>query len=147
MGDERRKKGHLGKPYGPLEGAACGDSMVQQRGVAGTGYGRLVSKPVLTEDALSAFKISLAGFEAWPILGTSVPVAYIAEILKRGTGCVVWLDPDPPGRKAAARYSKQLRSYGVAVQNIVSERDPKLHFIDDIKGILRERDPEQHPSP
>ena len=99
-------------------------------------HGPLRQRPILTEDALSAFKISLAGHEAWPVMGTSVPPAYAAEILRRGAGCSLWLDPDLAGQRAAAKYGRQLRAYGVAVQNIVSKRDPKLHFLDEIKEIL-----------
>jgi DNA primase len=70
-------------------------------------------------------------------MGTSVPSAYIAELLRMGTACNVWLDPDAAGQRAANKYIKQLRAYGVAVRNIVSQRDPKLHFISEIQEILQ----------
>jgi hypothetical protein len=91
---------------------------------------------VLTEDILSAFKISLAGFEAWPVMGTLVSDAYVAEILRRGVPVITWLDPDKAGQRAARKYIQQLRAYGVPVRNVVSEKDPKRHFIDEIKEYL-----------
>lgn len=93
--------------------------------------------PTLTEDLLSSFKVSLAGYVGWAVMGTSVPSAYIAELLQTTRACNVWLDPDAAGQKAANKYIKQLRAYGVAVRNIVSQRDPKLHFISEIQEILQ----------
>jgi len=105
-----------------------GRDRIQHRGVA--------QAVTLTEDALSAFKISLAGFEAWPVLGTHVPASYITEAIERNLHINTWLDPDAAGRKAAARYGKQLRAYGVQVRDVVSTKDPKLHFINEIQEYL-----------
>jgi DNA primase len=91
--------------------------------------------PVLTEDILSAYKIGLVG-EGWPAMGTNVPDAYVAEFMRRRRPVAVWLDPDGPGRKAAARYTKQLRAYGLTVIDIRSEKDPKLHTIEEIRATL-----------
>lgn len=69
-------------------------------------------------------------------MGTSVPASYVARALQLGLSVVTWLDPDAAGRKAAARYGKQLRAYGITVRDIKSERDPKLHHIEQIKEYL-----------
>ena len=55
----------------------------------------------------------------------------IDELLPRKR-CNVWLDPDPPGQKAALRICKTLRSLGMQVRNIVSAKDPKLHTREEI---------------
>lgn len=68
-------------------------------------------------------------------MGTSVPPAYVAGLLEAG-GVTLWLDPDTAGQRAAARYGKQLRAYGIPVRNILSVRDPKLHFINEIQEYL-----------
>lgn len=93
-------------------------------------------RPVLTEDILSAAKIGLAGFEAWPILGTSIPAAYIAELMRRG-GAVLWLDPDPAGQRACHKYTVQLKAYGIPVRIILSAKDPKRHHVAEIQEYLR----------
>ena len=92
--------------------------------------------PVLTEDILSAFKVSLAGHTGWAVLGTSIPASYIAELLRQGRGCSLWLDPDEAGQRAAKKYIKQLRAYSIPVRNILSEKDPKLCFVEQIKELL-----------
>ena len=91
--------------------------------------------PTLCEDALSAYKVGRVA-EGWPILGTKVSPAMCAALLQRNGPVNLWLDPDPPGQRAAAKYARQLRSYGLTVRNIISERDPKLHTLDEIKLIL-----------
>lgn len=91
--------------------------------------------PTLCEDALSAYKVGKVG-EGWAVLGTKVPSVMIAELLRRGCRVNVWLDPDAAGQKAAQRYLKQLRAYGLTVRNIVSLHDPKKHHLTEIKEYL-----------
>lgn len=90
--------------------------------------------PTLTEDILSAFKVGLAS-EGWSLMGVKPSDRVVSALLKRGA-CNVWLDPDPPGQKAAARICKSLRSLGVQARNIVSAKDPKLHTREEICKIL-----------
>jgi len=96
----------------------------------------------LVEDILSAYKVGRHG-EAWCMLGTSLPSALFAEIIKRGCPVNVWLDNDLPpthtinrGQVAARKIIKQLRGAGVEVRNIVTDVDPKLLHYAQIKGIL-----------
>jgi hypothetical protein len=81
---------------------------------------------VLTEDILSAYKVSRAGYEGISLLGTKLSVYAATQLLRDKRPKFLWLDPDDAGRKAAARILKTLRAYGVPVTNVVSERDPKL---------------------
>jgi hypothetical protein len=90
----------------------------------------------LTEDMLSAIKVSLGGGEGWAVLGTTVSSFMVSAILKRGTAVNVWLDPDAAGRRGAGKIIKQLRAYGVECRDIVSGRDPKLHTRAEIKEYL-----------
>lgn len=91
--------------------------------VARFGAGPIV---VLTEDILSAYKVSRACVEAMPLMGTKLSTTVAAEIIRDGRPVACWLDPDAAGRTAAAKVCKTLRAYGVKVTNIESERDPKL---------------------
>jgi DNA primase len=87
--------------------------------------------PTLTEDMLSAIKIGTVA-EGWAVGGTKASDHLIAELLRRKARVNVWLDPDGPGRVGASKLCKQLRSYGLEVRDIVSQRDPKLHTRDEI---------------
>lgn len=98
---------------------------------------------VLTEDILSAFKVSKAGFLAWALLGTKLndynlnEILYSARTLHNGPNLVyVWLDPDQAGQMAARAVTRTLRAYGVDARNVQSERDPKLHSRNEIKEII-----------
>jgi len=84
---------------------------------------------------LSAYKVGLVG-EGWAVMGTSIPDSYIAELMRRKVTVNVWLDPDKAGRKAAARYCKQLTAFGLTVNNILSTKDPKLHTLGEIKDYV-----------
>lgn len=84
---------------------------------------------------LSAMKVGDVG-EGWAILGTSVSDHMISEIMRRGNRVNLWTDPDAAGRKAAAKYGRQLRGFGVEVRNILSERDPKRHTRAEIAEYL-----------
>lgn len=89
-------------------------------------WGRAESA-TLTEDILSAVKVGLSGGEGWAVMGTNVNTRAVAELLRRGVPVNVWFDPDPAGQRGALKLIKQLRAYGLAVRNILSARDPKLH--------------------
>lgn len=86
---------------------------------------------------MSAYKVGLVG-EGWAVMGTSIPSSYIAELMRRRVRVNVWLDPDAAGRRAAAKYRKQLLAYGLDVNDILSTRDPKLHTRAQIKEYLDE---------
>jgi hypothetical protein len=91
--------------------------------VAKFGSGPVV---VLTEDLLSAYRVSRAGVEAWCLLGTKLSTHVASQIITDGRPVACWLDPDSAGKTAAAKVCKTLRAYGVKVTNVISDRDPKL---------------------
>jgi hypothetical protein len=94
---------------------------------------------VLTEDLLSAYRVSRAGFEAWSLLGTKVSDFVATRIIELDKPVAVFLDPDKAGRENAAKIIKALRSYGVGAINIQSEKDPKLLSTEVIQCLLRSR--------
>ena len=97
-------------------------------------YGK-AEVPTLCEDILSAFKVGLVA-EGWSLMGVKPSDRLIAELMRRGRKVNVWLDPDPPGQKAASRICKSLRGLGFEARNIVSAKDPKLHTREQIKELL-----------
>lgn len=95
----------------------------KQRLVAKYGRGPAI---VLTEDILSAYRVSRAEVEAWSLMGTKITDYIAAGLLLSGKPVAVWLDPDKAGQTNAALILKQLRAYGIDARNVVSSKDPKL---------------------
>lgn len=98
--------------------------------------------PTLCEDILSAYKIGLVG-EGWALMGTKPSHRVIRELLERGGQVNVWMDNDLPpvhrvnrGQMAARKIIRELTAYGIKCRNIVSDKDPKLLFREQIKEIL-----------
>ena len=89
----------------------------------------------LTEDLLSAFKVGLVA-EAWSLMGTHANPRLLAALLERKAPVAIWLDPDAAGRHAAKKVHSTLTAYGIAARIVRSERDPKLHTLDQIKEYL-----------
>jgi len=105
----------------------------------GVGKGDLI---VLTEDALSAYKVGLVT-EAWSLLGTKLHPKVLDELARSGKRVATWLDDDRgrrngsnPGQKAAAQIGARLRAFGIEHHNITSDRDPKYYNADDIRRML-----------
>lgn len=105
----------------------------------GVGKGDLI---VLTEDALSAFKVGQVT-ESWSLLGTKLHPSVLAELVKSGKRVATWLDDDQgrsngsnPGQEAAAQIGARLRAFGVAYHNIKSDKDPKYYNADDIRRMI-----------
>lgn len=102
-------------------------------------YGRLEdsSELVLTEDLLSAYKVGKVK-PALSLMGTALKSAALAYIFRvQPTKVQVWLDGDKPGQEAASEVIRTLASNGFKVQRIVTQRDPKLHHLQQIKEILQ----------
>lgn len=93
--------------------------------------------PVLTEDVLSAIKVTLAGHAAMPLRGTQLHDEHIVKLLTYGWAAV-WLDPDEAGQTAAVKVRKRLDIFGIGSANVVSQKDPKLYTRDEICYILEE---------
>ncbi|CAJ0901393.1 hypothetical protein R6138_04575 [Ralstonia thomasii] len=95
---------------------------------------------VLTEDILSAYKVSLAGVAGWSLMGTRLNTYTTAQVLTARKPVFVWMDPDEAGQKAAKEIMRTLRAYGVTVQNVVSTKDPKLLSREEISCLLNRSD-------
>ena len=91
---------------------------------------------VLTEDILSAYRVSRVGVEGWCLLGTKITDYIATQLIRAGKTVAVWLDPDAAGQTNAAKIIKQLRAYGVVARNVVSLRDPKLLQREEIAWTL-----------
>lgn len=87
---------------------------------------------VLTEDILSAYKVGKAGAQGTCLMGTSLQPWVLAKLIRAGKPVAVWLDPDEAGQRAARRVLRELRTSGVSCRNIISERDPKRHTLQEI---------------
>lgn len=97
------------------------------------GQGKAVT---LTEDILSAYKISTAGHQALSLMGTSLlPVAW-NWIISTKPEVNIWLDPDGAGQRAASQIRDQLALVGIPSRRIMSPRDPKLHSKAEICNLL-----------
>lgn len=115
---------------------------VDKRGLTaryGVGKGDCI---VLTEDALSAYKVGRVT-EAWSLLGTSLHPRVLLELKRTGKRVVTWLDDDRgrangsnPGQEAAAEIRKALRGMGVEVANATSPKDPKCYGPNFLAKIL-----------
>jgi len=90
---------------------------------------------VITEDILSAWKCGRVT-SAWSILGTALSQSQCLALIRHGLPVYIWLDPDGPGQRAAAKIFKQLNAYGVDARVIRSDADPKLLHIEDIRRKL-----------
>lgn len=91
----------------------------------------------LTEDILSAYKVGTTeGCEAWCLMGTSLKTHVLAELLKAGKPCNIWLDPDAAGKRAASKAAKTLAGYGIECRVIQSTKDPKLLHRATIKELI-----------
>lgn len=83
---------------------------------ASTGSG-IPTTVVLTEDILSAYKVSAAGYTAIPLLGTTLPNEAIGYLLRTklvvpSVQIVVWLDKDTAGCKGSVEVVKTLHGLG-----------------------------------
>lgn len=105
----------------------------------GVGRGGVI---ILTEDPLSAYKVSLEA-EAWCLFGTKLHDAVLLALLKDPRPVALWLDNDQgrsngknPGQDAAAKIRARLRAMGKTVFNVVSDADPKKYPRSRIKEAI-----------
>lgn len=98
-------------------------------------YGVQSSSVVLTEDALSAYKVATRGdIEAIPLMGTYLKPSLEAYLATKSE-VILWLDPDRGGYVGTARIRRSL-SLITKVFKVVSERDPKYSCKAQIIGAL-----------
>ena len=98
---------------------------------------------VLTEDYLSAYRVSKAGFATATLMGTKLSEKVLARLLAEDRPVLVWLDNDQgrymsnPGQEAAAKIVAKLRAVGLRVGNVVGDRDPKRYSRKEIINLLK----------
>lgn len=90
---------------------------------------------VLTEDILSAFKVSRVT-EAWSLMGTSFSDGMVLAIAAQGRPVATMLDPDAGGSKGRAAAWRQLSLMGVKVTQLHPKKDPKLLSTQEIRECL-----------
>ena len=124
------------KNFNPKRASKAKYYNVGEKSESRTIYGvhdRRSSTLVLTEDAVSALKVSRIA-DAKPLLGTSIPREQIAAFKGPYNRLVVWLDADKwrEGR-AIADAAKLL---GLSTKTVLTDKDPKEYNISKIKEFL-----------
>lgn len=98
---------------------------------------------VVTEDILSAHKVSRAGYYTMAVIGTWASpgvLSRIAQLLRPHSGRVtLWLDPDRAGEKGSATFKRSLTLMGIST-NVIrhGNKDPKCYDIKRIQTVLGE---------
>lgn len=92
---------------------------------------------VVTEDILSAIKIGRV-FPSASILGSHINDARTMKLVRKWKEVILWLDPDKAGQEGMKDAANRLLMQGVTVSVILSEKDPKLHTLDEIRDYIGE---------
>lgn len=90
---------------------------------------------VLTEDVLSSAKISKAGVDAYPLLGTTITKERLNLLCAYYHELYVWLDHDK--FKEALDIKEQARLLGMKAHVILTTEDPKCYNTEEIRGYIR----------
>lgn len=91
---------------------------------------------VLVEDYLSAIRIHEdTGLTTVCVMGTSAPMAVRTELIKHDRA-ILWLDSDEAGRSSDTKWRKELAVFGIKVDSVVTEQDPKLLSKHEIEEVL-----------
>ena len=91
---------------------------------------------VITEDVVSAIKVSKCGIHAMPIFGTNIKSRWSQIRILNYQEAILWLDPD--------MYTKMIKECRVGVLNgiktrcILSTKDPKEHSYEEIRYYLQD---------
>ena len=91
---------------------------------------------VITEDIISAIRVSHAGVRAMPIFGSHIPnllwlrLKHIPNVHR----IILWLDKDK--QKEAIKYAYAGRQLGLPVEVVITDTDPKAHNEEQIKLLL-----------
>jgi hypothetical protein len=98
------------------------------------GFKRYPDGPVvLVEDPVSAIKVS-RHMRCQCLFGSNIPLPMVARLRSLTKKTYIWLDGDK--YKEAISYSQRPRLMGLETQVIFTEKDPKSHTDEEIKGIL-----------
>jgi DNA primase len=89
------------------------------------------------EGSFDAAHFLSLGERAVALIGLFLGKSKIRKIIQAAPRVVyVMLDPDQEGQNAATTVVKELVAHGVAAQNIVPPKDPKLMTKDDLRNLL-----------
>ena len=88
---------------------------------------------VLTEDALSAMKVSEV-VHAMPLLGTSITASKLAQLAKKYQTIIVWLDRDK--WREAREIADKAKWMGLSAHSVFTPDDPKTYTTEKINGYL-----------
>lgn len=92
---------------------------------------------VLTEDYLSAARVGAVA-TGCAVLGTSLGDRHVLAITARASGpVVIWLDPDPAGRKGTTRMARQFDLAGHPTCVLRTAADPKLYSNAQIEEFIQ----------
>jgi hypothetical protein len=95
------------------------------------------SRLYLTEDIISAIKVSKCGVMSMPLYGSFVGLERFKRLYRlygNSIGIYIWLDPDK--RKEAYEEAQLGLLCGLKCSTIYSDKDPKEHSYTEIKEII-----------
>ncbi len=91
---------------------------------------------VVVEDVLSALAVARAGYNSVSLLGSYVNDSIVEFLVRLGTRCVVWLDPDK--RRESLCVTKRLRGLGLqSVSLVLPDKDPKDYTPDEVRTYVK----------
>lgn len=94
------------------------------------------NKIVIVEDMFSAIRVFEAGYNALPLLGTSLPKEKALQLVQKYDTIIIWLDDDSPGQNASLKIENKLKLYAKDVKVVKNCKEPKLCFDQDIHLAL-----------
>ena len=98
-------------------------------------YGKPSQYVVLTEDILSAYKVSKVN-EAWALMGTSLHDAVLADLIRRDSIVLYMGDPDAGGDKGWVAIVARCRAVGIKCYDVRMGDDPKRVSVHEIREHL-----------
>lgn len=98
-------------------------------------YGLPSGYVVLTEDILSAYKVSKVN-EAWALMGTSLHDAVLADLIRRDVTVLYMGDPDAGGDKGWVSIVARCMAVGIKCYDVRMRDDPKRVSVHEIREHL-----------
>ena len=93
------------------------------------------SRVVLTEDVISALKVSKLGIRAMPLFGVNIKSRIAQFRVLKPLELIIFLDPDM--HKHSLLEAATLRLNGFKVHTILSDKDPKEYSYKELKNVLK----------
>ena len=128
--------GYLGRYFGGVKGIPKWLTRGKMQEIYHIMPGSIHDKSiVLTEALISAIKVSKAGHESMPILGSHAVGRYRHLKLLGYTTVILWLDPDK--HTEMLRQSRVGALEGLTMRVVLSTKKPKEHSYSEIKEYLK----------